>query len=106
MASRAHTPSAALATHVLLMEVASERYDAILRETTADLRRLAGKLSGLLQVDLYGTDDHTYILVVSEWVDNIAWGKAQWDDDVQNMAVARFSAARRVHSKLYRRIVL
>ena len=106
MASSTHTPSAALATHVLLIEVTSERYNTILRETAADVSRLASKLGGLMRVDLYGTDDRTHILVVSDWVDNVAWGKAQWDDDVQNCVVARFSAARRVHSKLYRRIVL
>lgn len=91
-------------THVLLMEVPAERYDQILHDTAAETQRLRAKIDGLLRVELYGTDDRTHVLVVSQWVDNLAWGKAQWDDEMQDAVVARFTSARCVHSKLYRRI--
>jgi hypothetical protein len=92
--------------HVLLMDVKSDEYDQILRAATIDARRLAAEITGLLRIDVFGTDDRTQVLIVSQWVDDVSWGKAQWADDVQKAIVARFSEARRVHSKLYRRIVL
>jgi hypothetical protein len=100
-----HKRSAAVVTHVLLMEVKADRYDQIVRDASADMERFASQIDGLLRAELYGTDDRTYILIVSQWVDDVAWAKAQWDDDVQNAVVARFTSARRVHSKLYRLIV-
>jgi quinol monooxygenase YgiN len=100
-----HTPSAGVVIHVLLMEVKSESYDQLLRETAADAQRFGSTIDGLLRFELYGTDDRTHILLLSQWVDDVAWGKAQWDAEVQNAVVARFSSARRVDSRLYRRIV-
>lgn len=105
MTSTTYAGPAGAVTHVLLMEVSSERYDQILREASADVQLLGAKLDGLLRIDLYGARDRTYVLLLSHWVDDDAWAKAQWDDDVQNAVVARFSSARRVHSKLYGRIV-
>jgi quinol monooxygenase YgiN len=92
--------------HVLLMEVQSEQYDQILRDTSADVQRLGSKIDGLLGADVYATDDRTHILLLSHWVDDAAWGKAQWNDDLQNVVVARFTSAHVVHSRLYRRIPL
>jgi len=104
MTSSTRTQSAGGILHVLLMDVQSERYDQILRDTSSSLQRLSSKVEGLLRVDLYGTDDRTDLLLVSQWEDEHAWGRAQWDDDVQNFIVAQFTSARRVHSKLYRHI--
>jgi hypothetical protein len=90
----------------MLIEVNSEHYDRFVRDTLADARRLGSKIDGLLGIDLYGTGDRTHVLLLSTWADDVAWGRAQWDDDVQNAVVARFTSARCVHSRLYRRIVL
>ena len=104
--SSMRTRAAGAVEHVLLMEVESEQYDQILRDTSADVQRLGSKIDGLLGADLYATDDRTHVLVLSHWVDDTAWSKAQWNDDVQNAVVARFTSAQVVHSRLYRRIAL
>jgi hypothetical protein len=101
-----HTRPAGVVEHVMLMEVQSEQYDQILRDTSADVQRLGSKIDGLLAADLYATDDRTHVLILSHWVDEAAWSKAQWNDDMQNAVVARFTSAHVVHSRLYRRITL
>jgi quinol monooxygenase YgiN len=100
------TRPAGVVEHVLLMEVQSEQYDQILRDTSAVVQRLGSKIDGLLGADLYATDDRTHFLLLSRWVDDAAWSKAQWNDDVQNAVVALFTSAHVVHSRLYRRIAL
>jgi len=96
---------AAMVLHVMLIEVDSEHYDHFVRDTAADTRRLGSKIEGLLGIELYATGDRTHVLLLSNWADDDAWGKAQWDDDVQAAVVARYTSARCVHSRLYRRIV-
>jgi heme-degrading monooxygenase HmoA len=100
------TRPAGVVLHVMLIECTSEHYDKIARDTSADAHRLGAKIDGLQGIDLYGTDDRTHFLLLSRWVDDAAWGRAQWNHDVQNAVVARFTSAHVVHSRLYRRIAV
>jgi quinol monooxygenase YgiN len=99
-------PTLAAAYYVMVMRVGPEQYDRAIAAATNDLQSLQARVPGVLRCELFGTDDRSEILIISEWVDAAAWSRAQWDPEVQRMVADRFGAAERVHAKLYRPVAV
>jgi len=99
-------PSMLSVIHVLIMGVSSDDYDRVLHDSADDAQRVAATIAGVVGVDVYGAPDHSEVMLISQWTDETAWSKAQWDELMQDVVVARFRDARRVHAKLYHRVDL
>jgi len=88
--------------HVFVLSVDAETAGGIVQRVRATVE--AALLQGFISLTVLVSDDETRIALVSEWKDQHDWGRAQWNDRIQDGVVDLFRSAKQVDSRGYREV--
>jgi hypothetical protein len=62
------------------------------------------ELEGLLLLSVLVSDDKTHVAIISEWKNQHDWGRALWNERIQDGVVDLFRSAKEVASRGYHEV--
>ena len=90
--------------HIWLATVEPQTSDEALEHFRELAQEAPLRVQGLKGVGVLLSDDRTRIVAISEWGARDDWGRAQWDEHVQDLVARMFRSVKRLDSHLYREV--